>query len=77
MSCLPYVQYSTTIVRGMSSVTPLDKLFSQKFLFYAFVGIVIGTTAVALLSDSPIKKRTELQEPKNDGGRLNEADSLR
>jgi hypothetical protein len=34
--------------------TPVDRLFSQKTFFYAFVGIIVTTTALTLLSDSPI-----------------------
>ena len=40
----------------MSWATAIDKLFNQKIFFYAFVGIIVGTTAVTLLSDSPIGK---------------------
>jgi hypothetical protein len=38
----------------MAWKTPLDRVFSQKVLFYAFVGIIVGTTAVTLFSDSKI-----------------------
>lgn len=34
--------------------TPIDGVFNQRFLFYAFVGIIVGTTAVTLFSDSII-----------------------
>jgi hypothetical protein len=42
----------------MPWTTSIDRLFNQKVLFYTFVGIIVGTTAVTLLSDSPIGKRT-------------------
>jgi len=38
----------------MAWLTPLDKVFNQRVLFYAFVGIIVGTTAVTLFSDSRI-----------------------
>jgi hypothetical protein len=43
-------------MQGMSWTTPIDRVFNQKILFYAFVGIIVGTAAVTLLSDSPIGK---------------------
>jgi hypothetical protein len=36
--------------------TPLDRVFNQKVFFYAFVGIIVGTTAITLFTDSPIGK---------------------
>jgi hypothetical protein len=56
-----------TIARGMAWTTPVDRVFNQKVFFYAFVGIIVGTTAIALLSDSPIGKPTSLQKPKPRG----------
>lgn len=44
----------------MSWATAIDKLFNQKIFFYAFVGIIVGTTAVTLLSDSPIGKNRRI-----------------
>jgi len=38
----------------MAWTTPIDRVFNQKVLFLAFVGIIVGTTAVTLLSDSKI-----------------------
>jgi hypothetical protein len=46
----------------MAWSTPIDRVFNQKVLFYAFVGIIVGTTALTLLSDSPIGKTHIEQE---------------
>ena len=40
----------------MAWTTPLDRVFNQKVFFYTFVGIIVGTTAFTLFSDSPIGK---------------------
>ena len=45
-----------TTPRGMAWTTPIDKLFNEKIFFYVFVGIIVGTTALTLFSDSPIGK---------------------
>jgi hypothetical protein len=45
---------NTTLPAGMPWRTPIDGVFNQRFLFYAFVGIIVGTTAVTLFSDSII-----------------------
>jgi hypothetical protein len=44
----------TTIVRGMPWLTPIDRVFNQKALFYTFVGIIVGTTVLTLYTDAPI-----------------------
>lgn len=54
---------TVTIEKGMAWSTPIDRVFNQKALFYAFVGIIVGTTAITLLSDSPIGKKHIKKEP--------------
>lgn len=58
--------------QGMSWITPIDKLFNQKVFFYTFVGIVVGTAALTLLSDSPIGRtdvrRQTVFDPDSPGG---------
>jgi len=40
----------------MAWTTPIDRVFNQKVFFYTFVGIIVGTAALTLFSDSPIGK---------------------
>jgi hypothetical protein len=58
----------------MAWSTPIDHLFNQKALFYTFVGIIVGTTVLTLLSDSPIakshNKKAPLFDPQNRGRSL-------
>lgn len=46
----------------MAWTTPIDRVFNQKVFFYIFVGIVVGTTVLTLLSDSPIGNPGSLKE---------------
>jgi len=61
-----------TTPQGMAWTTPIDKLFNEKIFFYAFVGIIVGTTALTLFSDSPIGKtdvrKKALFDPNSHGG---------
>lgn len=58
--------------QGMAWTTPIDKLFNQKAFFYTFVGIIVGTTALTLFSDSPIGKtnvrKQTVIDPNSNGG---------
>ena len=64
--------WNDTTQKGMTWSTPIDKLFNQKTFFYAFVGIIVGTTALTLLSDSPIGKtdvrKQTVFDPNSHGG---------
>jgi hypothetical protein len=54
----------------MAWTTPIDKVFNQKVLFYAFVGIIVGTAAITLCSESPIGKtdiKRSLYDSKSEG----------
>jgi hypothetical protein len=59
--------------------TPIDRVFNQKIFFYAFVGIIVGTTALTLFSDSPIGntdfRKEAVFDPTSHGGFLDGVNS--
>ena len=48
--------HNCSATQGMAWTTPIDRVFNQKVFFYTFVGIIVGTTALTLFSNSPIGK---------------------
>lgn len=56
--------------------TPLDRIFNQKVFFYAFVGIIVGTTAITLFTDTrignPELRKDKVFDPKTHGWSISE-----
>jgi hypothetical protein len=63
--------YNYTLQREMPWRTPIDRVFNQKVLFYAFVGIIVGATAITLFADTrignPELRKDKVFDPKSHG----------
>jgi hypothetical protein len=60
--------------------TPIDRVFNQKVLFYAFVGIIVGTTAITLFTDTrignPELRKDTVFDPASHGWSIRSLDLL-